>query len=103
MKTITSLRKKIDACDREIVGLLAIRFSLVKTLSRMKKEKGMKMKDHVREHVVYSNVNKLECAKRISSAHMHRIYKQIIEAGIQEAETNLKRVKKSKSSLLTRH
>ena len=53
---LNSLRNQIDDIDRQIVLLIAERISLVKKISRLKKEKGLSIKDPVREHKVYLNV-----------------------------------------------
>ncbi|MEM4389598.1 MAG: chorismate mutase [Candidatus Micrarchaeia archaeon] len=78
---IAALRKKIDALDRRIIGLLEKRAHIARAIGREKRRLGLPLLDRRRERAVLRNV---ASAKGIFPRHaLIRIYKEIIRASTE--------------------
>ena len=65
MNNLLKLRKKIDACDRELIHILSKRFFLVKKVALHKKAHKLKPLDPKRWQEVVNTVSSLAEKKRI--------------------------------------
>ena len=63
---LTTLRTKIDACDTELVTLLAKRFAYTQQIGKIKAQKGLPPKDKAREQAVLEHVRALAVQKKLS-------------------------------------
>lgn len=72
-------RKRIDALDRRIAGLLARRFRLVRKVGRMKREAGRPVSDPAREKAILDRIaRRLEGGE--ASSYVEEIYRAVFRA-----------------------
>lgn len=77
MNNLSKLRKNIDACDRQIVDVLAKRFFLVKKIAQYKKENKLKPLDSARWQKVVDKVATLSAKKKAPAALVKSIFDSI--------------------------
>jgi len=63
---LTTLRTKIDACDAELIALLARRFSYTRQIGKLKAQNGLPPKDKAREQAVLEHVGALATQKKMN-------------------------------------
>ena len=82
MENITTLRKKIDAIDENFVHLLKDRIELCKSIGKIKKEKGLAVKDLRREDEVYLHVMSKALESGLDPQKVETLFKQIVALGV---------------------
>ena len=82
MENITTLRKKIDTIDENLVHLLKDRIELCKRIGKIKEENGLAVKDFRREDEVYLHVMGKALELGLNPQKVEAIFKQIIALGV---------------------
>jgi len=77
---LEDLRKKIDAVDADIVGLIAERIRLAGQIGEVKREQGQPIEDVPREKRILEHIRALAEAEGIKPADIENIYHQIFTA-----------------------
>ncbi|MEM3641263.1 MAG: chorismate mutase [Candidatus Bathyarchaeia archaeon] len=88
MDRIAKLREKIDEIDDEILRLLKERVEVSKLIGKIKREKGMPIRDQEREKEKYRDILKRANEFGLSLEAVKNIYQNIIEMSIQVQEQN---------------
>ncbi len=73
MKLLT-LRKKIDACDADLIALLAKRFSYTRKIGKIKAEQGLPAQDSARERIVLEQVEALAKKQHLNPAFVRDLF-----------------------------
>ncbi len=72
--TITSLRKKINTLDKEIIETISKRLSIVEEIGALKKQQQIKIKDSTRENKLHNLHETLAKKKHIDPKTIHHIF-----------------------------
>ncbi|HMB77456.1 MAG TPA: chorismate mutase [Kiloniellaceae bacterium] len=78
-EALAPLRRKIDALDREIVGLLAKRFQVVRQVAALKTESGIAVRLPGRIEEVCARVAEQGGREGLDPDFLRQLYRQIIE------------------------
>ena len=82
-KELQDLRKKIDSIDRNILEILEERFELVNDVARLKKSKGLPIRDQKRgEDVIKSKYGLTELPEEFVA----KLFRLIIDEAIKQEE-----------------
>jgi chorismate mutase len=76
---ITSLRKRIDAIDEQIMILLSKRINISKEIGKTKKRLHKPILDTNREKIIYNRIEEYTKELSISPEDCMNIYKEIIK------------------------
>jgi len=79
INNIEKLRKKVDIVDGKLVYLLAERFKITREILSLKKEKGLGLKDKVREEDILKSVAKLSKKNEVDPGAVVDIFKSILK------------------------
>jgi chorismate mutase len=82
---IEDWRRKIDSIDAAVLQLLNRRAELAVEVGRLKKEKGLSVRDHEREGQILSRVKRLNPGPLPDDA-VTRIYRLILDEAIRTEE-----------------
>jgi chorismate mutase len=82
LENITTLRKKIDTIDENLVRLLKDRIELCKRIGKIKEENGLAVKDLRREDEVYLHVMGKALELGLNPQKIESIFKQIVALGV---------------------
>ena len=72
-------RKKIDSIDSRIIGLISQRVSVGKSLGRIKKSKGLKIKDRPREREVIENARAIAKHHDLEPEFVEELFRKIVK------------------------
>jgi chorismate mutase len=75
---IPALRRQIDVVDEQILHLISERVKLCKAIGAAKKEKGLSIKDSIRENRVYGHVKEKAAEMGLDPIKVEVIYREII-------------------------
>ncbi len=84
-KELQELRKKIDALDKELLLNLEERFELVNDVARLKKNKGLPIRDKEREEDVIKSKYGLT---ELPEEFVAKLFRLIIDESIKQEEEN---------------
>lgn len=73
---IQTIRKKIDAIDREVFQLLIDRLEAVTAIGEVKKQEGLPILDQSRENAIYEKIDSLFSDKE--ATFLKKVYQSII-------------------------
>lgn len=79
IKELERLRKKVDAIDNEIVGLLGKRQMIVKLIGEIKKRNGIKILSAAREQQILKRIRLKGEKNNFDLEFIDRIYRVIFE------------------------
>lgn len=84
--TLEELRKRIDEIDRDIIRLLEERFEIVEEIAGIKRSRGLKIEDDIRERKVRKNYR--GTAKKLDEDFVEKLVDLILKQskGIQEGK-----------------
>jgi chorismate mutase/prephenate dehydratase len=82
LKSIVTLRNKIDAIDEKIILLLKDRMDLCKSVGVIKVKNGLAVKDHRREDEIYLHVMAKALESGLDPQKVEAIFKDIIALGV---------------------
>lgn len=82
-KDIQELRAKIDKTDKEILALIEERFELVNDIARIKKLKGLPIRDLAREEQVIKSKFALT---ELSEEFVAKLYRLLIDESVRQEE-----------------
>jgi len=91
---IQALRRQIDVVDEQILHLLSERVKLCKAIGVAKKEKGLSIKDSIRENRVYGHVKGKAAELGLDPLKVEVIYREII-AMCKNAQKGIKSIEGS--------
>lgn len=80
MKDLDDIRQVINACDKEIMEKLSLRFKYVQKVSEIKKEKGLSIFDPTREEEIIRSIQEKE---ESFSQEIAEVYKSIMSTSRQ--------------------
>ncbi len=94
MKEISSLRRRIDEIDGEILNFLRRRVELAGEIGVLKREKGLQIRDEGREKDVYAKLSKKAKTLGLPVSDVISVYKEIIGmcTVVQRQDTKEKKV-----------
>ena len=89
MEKISSLRRKIDEIDEQILRFLKERVEISRSIGKTKREQGIPVRDYEREDELYTNVMKRASKLGLNPQEVKAVYREIIAMAIraQESET----------------
>src|SRR5713101_5943213 len=77
MDELSRVRNEIDRIDEEIIRLLKSRYELAKHLGRLKKTRGLGIRDFQREHFILRDVQSMASANGLPRAPIRQIFLQV--------------------------
>ncbi len=86
MDEIEILRKEVDKIDTQIVDALNQRVKVCKNIGLVKKKKGLRVKDNLRESEIYERVKQRATRLGLDSIRVEAIYREIVNmcSAVQE-------------------
>ncbi|MHA1606657.1 MAG: prephenate dehydratase [Candidatus Freyarchaeota archaeon] len=77
-KLLRELRSKVDELDRELIGILAERFKIIKEIAKVKSQLKLSVKDLQRKAEVMYNVEKAAKEKGVDWNFAHELFLSVI-------------------------
>ncbi len=82
MDELTRVRNEIDRIDEEIIRLLKSRYELAKQLGRIKKTRGISIRDSQREQVILRDVQNMASANGLPWGPIRQVFLQVFGMAI---------------------
>ncbi len=86
MDEIEILRKEVDKIDKQIVNALNQRVKVCINIGLVKKKKGLKIKDNLRENEIYKHVKQRATKLGLDSIRVEAVYREIVNMCIAVQE-----------------
>src|SRR5436190_12521614 len=90
MAELSSLRDRIDAVDRQIIGLLAERMAIVGEVALAKLEAASPLRDRGREDLLLVKLREYATAAGLDPHQIERLYRVVMEISIAHQEATLR-------------
>jgi len=89
LERITSLRRKIDEIDEQILRLLKQRVEISRSIGKTKREHGIPVRDYEREDELYAKIMRRASELELNPSDVKAVYHEITAMNIraQESET----------------
>jgi len=89
LKKISSLRRKVDEIDEQILRFLKERVEVCRNIGETKREHGIPIRDYRREDELYAKVLKRASELGLNPQEVKDVYREIIAMSmrVQESET----------------
>ncbi len=86
MDELSSLRKKIDEIDDQILSALCQRVNICKTIGAAKKKQGKPVRDTSRENDVYTRIRSKGTEFGLDAGQIEAVYREIVNmcSAVQE-------------------
>jgi len=86
MEKISSLRKRIDRIDDQILRLLKERVDVCENIGMIKQEQGIPVRDRQRESEQYTRIARIASKLGLNSQEVRAVYQEIIAMSIRAQE-----------------
>ncbi|UCE15640.1 MAG: chorismate mutase [Candidatus Bathyarchaeota archaeon] len=86
MEKISSLRKKIDEIDDQILRFLKERVDVCENIGLIKQEQGIPVKDSQRESEQYTRIARIASKLGLNPQEVRAVYQEIIAMSIRAQE-----------------
>jgi len=86
MERISSLRKRIDEIDEQILSLLKERVDICENIGIIKREQGIPVRDRQRENEQYKRITGIALKLRLNPQEVRALYREIIAMSIRAQE-----------------
>jgi len=86
MERMSSLRKRIDEIDEQILRLLKERVDICENIGMIKREQEIPVRDRQRENKQYTRMTKLASKLGLNPQEVRAVYQEIIAMSIRAQE-----------------
>lgn len=86
MERISSLRKKIDEIDEQILRLLKERVDVCENIGMIKREQGIPVRNRRRENEQYTRITGIASKLGLNPQEVRAVYQEIIAMSIRAQE-----------------
>jgi len=86
MEKISSLRKRIDEIDKQILRLLKERVDVCENIGMIKHEQGIPVRDRQRESEQYTRIARIASKLGLNPQEVRAMYQEIIAMSIRAQE-----------------
>ena len=90
MEKISSLKRKIDEIDEQILRFLKERVRVCGSIGKTKREHGIPIRDYKRENELYAKVMKRASELGLNPHKVKAVYREIIAMSISVQESDTK-------------
>jgi len=90
LEKILSLRRKIDEIDEQILRFLKERVEACRSIGKMKRERGIPVRDYEREDELYAKVMRRASELGLNPHEVKAVYREIIAMSLRVQESDTK-------------